>query len=77
MNTFTNTKNSNQGRANGAQYAWIGFAMGITCMAVLVICGLIKGNAGMAVMGSTMGAMLGAAWASTSATTRKKAQASA
>ena len=72
-----NTRNSTQGRSKSAQYAWTGFAAGLACMAVLVICGLIKGNAGMAVMGSTMGAMLGAAWASTSATTRKKAQASA
>ncbi|GAA1876922.1 hypothetical protein GCM10009715_24610 [Paeniglutamicibacter psychrophenolicus] len=77
MNTPANTRNSNQGRAKGALYSWIGFATGIACMAALIIFGLVKGNAGMVVMGSSTGAMLGALWASTSAATRKKAPTSA
>lgn len=71
------TRNSTQGRSNSAQYAWTGFAAGIACMAVLVACGLLKDSAGMVAMGSSMGAMLGAARASTSAAGRRKARAQA
>ena len=71
MNATTNT------RTTGEQYAWIGFAMGIACMATLVVFGPVTGSTGMAVMGSSTGAMLGAVWASTNAAMRKKALASA
>lgn len=51
----------------------IGMTMGLACMAALFIAGLIKGNAGMVVMASSCAALLGATWASTGATAKKKA----
>ncbi|WP_417216852.1 hypothetical protein [Arthrobacter sp.] len=56
--------------ANGQQYAWIGYAMGIACMAALFIAGLVTGTAQMMVMACSLAAMLGALWASTTAAAR-------
>lgn len=71
MNTNTAT-DTTPNQVNGAQYAWIGFAMGIACMAALFIYGLVSSTPGMLVTSSSTAAMLGAVWASTSATARKK-----
>ncbi len=71
MNTNSIATTATPHRVNGAQYAWIGFAMGIACMAALFIYGLVSSTPGMLVMSSSMAAMLGAVWVSTSATARK------
>ncbi|ASN40175.1 MAG: hypothetical protein ABWX63_04160 [Paeniglutamicibacter terrestris] len=65
---------NNTQRVNGAQFAWIGFAMGIACMVGLFIYGLISSTAGLLVMSSSVAAMLGALWVSTSVAARKRAQ---
>lgn len=72
MNTNSIATTAPANRVNGAQYAWIGFAMGIACMAALFFYGLVSSTPGMLVMSSSMAAMLGAVWVSTSATARKK-----
>ncbi|PYI39314.1 hypothetical protein CVS30_04940 [Arthrobacter psychrolactophilus] len=50
---------------NNAYYAnrvmWIGFSIALTTMVALFIAGVVIGNAGMAVMASSTGALLGAA----------------
>ncbi len=58
---------------NSARYLWIGFAMGLACMAALFIAGLVKGNVGMTVMASSTAAVLGATWTSTTVAMKKKA----
>lgn len=58
---------------NGGRYMWLGFAMGLACMAGLFIAGAVKGNAGMMVMASSAGVLLGAVWSSTTFVLRKKA----
>lgn len=67
METTTNN------RVNGAQHAWIGYVLGLACMAGLFIYGLTLETPGLLVMSSSMAALLGAVWASTSAAARKKA----
>ncbi|MGP5724912.1 hypothetical protein ACTXOR_03890 [Arthrobacter rhombi] len=52
---------------NSQRYAWIGFALGIACMAGLFIFGLTTGKPQLPVMAGSIGALLGAVWASTSA----------
>lgn len=59
-------------RINGQRYAWIGYAMGIACMAALFITGLAMGQPQLTVMASSMAVLLGAVWASTAATARKR-----
>lgn len=64
MNITKNTTASTSENANpGARYMWLGFAMGLACMVTLFTAGLVKGNAGMMVMASTVSAGLGASWA--------------
>lgn len=65
---------NNTQRVNGAQFAWIGFAMGIACMVGLFIYRLISSIPGLLVMSSSVAAVLGALWVSTSFAARKKAQ---
>lgn len=79
MNAKTNTNASqitpakNHTKNSGARYLWIGFTMGLACMAALFIAGLITGNAGMTVMASSTAAVLGAVWTSTAAAAKKAA----
>lgn len=62
-----------QAASNGARFMWMGFAMGLACMAALFIAGLATGSSGMVVMASSSAAALGAAWSATSSAARKKA----
>ncbi|MDN5905928.1 MAG: hypothetical protein ACTHZK_11550 [Arthrobacter sp.] len=52
---------------NGQRYAWIGFALGIACMVALFVYGLITGKPQLMVIASSVAALLGVVWASTSA----------
>lgn len=63
----------NKSRSNGSQFAWIGFALGIACMAALFVYGLIAGIQPLLVMSSSTAALLGAVWASTVASAKKRA----
>lgn len=74
---MTNATIKTQSTFNNALYMKLGFLMGLACMAALFIAGLVKGNVGMVVMASSMAAMLGAVWSSTSAAMKKKAAAAA
>lgn len=58
---------------NGQRYAWIGYAMGLACMAALLIAGIVMGKPPMMVMAGTMAVLLGAVWSSTSLAARKAA----
>ena len=60
-------------RNNGTRHMWIGFAMGLACMAALFIAGLAQGSAGMVVMASSTAAALAAAWSATATAARRKA----
>ncbi|WP_425865174.1 hypothetical protein [Arthrobacter sp. TWP1-1] len=71
MNATTNAA----ARNNGTRYQWMGFAMGLVCMAALFIAGLVKGNAGMVVMASSAAAALAAAWSASATFAKKKAAA--
>ncbi|HXD28347.1 MAG TPA: hypothetical protein VN621_06275 [Arthrobacter sp.] len=53
--------------------AWIGYALGIACMAVLFIAGLAAGKPQLTVMASSLAVLLGAVWSSTSAAVKKSA----
>ena len=65
-------ENSSNSRT-GTRYAWIGFAMGIACMAGLFIFGLAIRQPGLVVMSSSLAAVLGAAWSATHVATSKLA----
>lgn len=62
---------------NGQRYAWIGYTLGIACMAALFIAGLVMGKPQLCVMAGSMAALLGAVWASTSVAAKKSASRSA
>lgn len=64
----------NQPRNNGTKYLWIGPVLGIACMAGLFIYGLVGDIPQLLVMSSSLAAMLGAIWASTTAAAKKKAR---
>ncbi|WP_449371926.1 hypothetical protein [Arthrobacter psychrolactophilus] len=51
---------------------WIGFSLALAAMVALFIAGIVRGNAGMAVMASTTAVLLGAAGASTHVAINKK-----
>lgn len=71
-----NAKTTNAAaRINGTRHMWIGFAMGLACMAALFIAGLVQGSAGMVVMASSTAAALAAAWSATATAAKKKAAA--
>lgn len=73
-----NAKTANTAtRNNGTRYMWLGFAMGLACMAALFIAGLVKGSAGMVVMASSTAAILAGTWSATAVTAKKKVAASA
>ncbi|MFF5793557.1 hypothetical protein ACFY5D_16045 [Paeniglutamicibacter sp. NPDC012692] len=57
---------------SGARYAWIGFAMGIACMAALFIYGLVIRQPGLIVMSSSLAAVLGATWGATRVVLKKR-----
>lgn len=61
---------------NNAYYAnrvmWIGFSVALVAMVALFIAGIISGNAGMTVMASSTGALLGAAATATYVAINKK-----
>lgn len=75
MNAKNNTNASHvtPAKNDGTRYLWIGFAMGLACMAALFIAGLVTGSAGMTVMASSAAAVLGAVWSSTAAAAKKAA----
>ena len=56
---------------NTQRHAWIGYALGIACMAVLFIAGLAAGKPQLTVMASSLAVLLGAVWTSTSAAVKK------
>lgn len=58
---------------NGQRYAWIGYILGIACMAALFIAGLVMGKPQLSVMAGSMAALLGAVWSSTSVAAKKSA----
>lgn len=67
-----NARNTNAAaRNNGSRYMWIGFAMGLACMAALFIAGLVRGSAGMVVMASSTAAALAATWSATATAAKK------
>ncbi|GAA1499053.1 hypothetical protein [Paeniglutamicibacter kerguelensis] len=57
--------NNSKQTQTGARYAWIGFAMGIACMAGMFNRGLAIGQPGLVVMSSSLAAVLGATWSTT------------
>ncbi|MGL3806500.1 hypothetical protein ACSYDW_10415 [Paeniglutamicibacter sp. R2-26] len=57
----------------GTRYAWIGFAMGIACMAGLFIFGLAIRQPGMVAISSSLAAVLGATWSATHVAATKRA----
>ncbi len=79
--------NHGQAACNGARFMWMGFALGLACMAALFsaglatgmaglatgMAGLATGSAGLVVMASSAAAALGAAWSAASSASGKAA----
>ncbi len=66
--------NPTQPRTNGAQHSWIGYALGIACMAGLFIPGVATSTPGLVIMSSSLAVLLGALWATASTTAKKRAR---
>ena len=64
--------NNSKQTQSGARYAWIGFAMGIACMAGLFVHGLAIGQPGLVVISSSLAAVLGATWSATHVAIKKR-----
>ncbi|MDD0856953.1 hypothetical protein NHF46_02330 [Arthrobacter alpinus] len=79
MNAMKNTKinHGTKAKNDGTRYMWIGFAMGLACMAALFIAGLITRSAGMTVMAASTAGILVAIFASTTVAAKSAAKKSA
>lgn len=71
MNSTVSSNEINRLRLS-LKWAWAGPAGGIACMIALFIAGLATQTPGMVVMAASVGAMLGAVWASVTTSLRRR-----
>lgn len=70
----SSTQQITPAKNDGTRYMWMGFTMGLVCMAALFTAGLITGSAGMTIMAATTAALLAGVWSSTVAASKNAAK---